>query len=192
MRRLCALAFGAVSLLTLAQPAAAAGGLEAAVLDEVNFARTRPADYARTLRQDAGMIGEDQRDVAEAIRFLSSQKPLPPLSAHQALAAAARTHASAQGRTGQVGHVSPGGATLGERLESHGLRPGMAAENISYGYADARAVVRQLIVDTGVPDRGHRRNIFAGGYEAAGISCAPHKEWRAMCVIDFAGQLPAR
>jgi hypothetical protein len=192
MRTLCTLAVGAASLLTLAQPATAAGGLDAAVLDEVNFARTRPAEYARTLRHDAGMIGEDPRDVAEAIRFLAAQKPLPPLSAHEALAAAARRHAVAQGRAGEVGHVSPGGATLPMRLEVHGLRPGMAAENISYGYDDARPVVRQLIVDTGVPDRGHRKNIFGDGYEAAGVSCAPHSQWRAMCVIDFAGQLPKR
>jgi hypothetical protein len=37
----------AASLTSLAKPAAASGGLDAAVLEEVNFARTQPAEYAR-------------------------------------------------------------------------------------------------------------------------------------------------
>ncbi|HEY8571731.1 CAP domain-containing protein [Phenylobacterium sp.] len=191
MRASCAVAavFGALSVTCFAQPATAAGALEAKVLDEVNFARTRPAEYAKVLRQRAPeMIGEDPRDVAEAIQFLSRQKPLPPLSPDSKLAQAARAHATAQGRAGEVGHTSPGGVTFGKRLQIHGIKVGMAAENISYGYDDPRAVVRQLIVDTGVPDRGHRRNIFTEGHEAAGVSCAPHKEWGSLCVIDFAGQ----
>jgi uncharacterized protein YkwD len=83
--------------------------------------------------------------------------------------------------------VSPNGATLSQRLDAHGVRAGLAAENISYGYQSPKAVVRQLIVDSGVPDRGHRVNIFGRNYQAAGVSCAPHKQWGAMCVIDFGG-----
>jgi uncharacterized protein YkwD len=137
------------------------------------------------------MIGEDPRDVAEAINFLSRQQPLPPLSPNSQLSAAARSHTAQQGRTGQIGHVSPNGATLSQRLDANGVKPMSAAENISYGYDQPRAVVRQLIVDTGVPDRGHRRNIF-GHYEAAGVSCGGHAEYGAMCVIDFAGAFQPR
>jgi hypothetical protein len=184
---------GALSLMSFAKPAAASGGLEAAVLDEVNFARTQPAEYARVLRQRAPeMIGEDPRDVAEAVAFLSRQKPLPPLAADGKLARAAGAHATAQGRAGQVGHTSPDGLGFIQRMEINGIRAGAVAENISYGYDSPRAVVRQLIVDTGVPDRGHRKNLFGPAYEAAGVSCAPHKQWGAMCVIDFAGGLQGR
>jgi uncharacterized protein YkwD len=191
MGRLCAVSVAALSLVAIGQPAAAAGGLESAVLQEMNFARTQPAEYARVIRQDPAISAEDPTAVAEALKFLVSQKPLPPLDHDAKLAAAARTHAAAQGRTREVGHVSPGGATLGQRLQIHGISAGMAAENISYGYDEARAVVRQLIVDSGIPNRGHRTNIF-GRYEAAGISCGGHGEYRSMCVIDFAGAVQKR
>ena len=207
MRRLCAVSAAVLGGLCMmpARPAAASptgpGGLEAQVLAELNFARTHPADYARKLRKDAyvgGEVGyseignEDVDALAEAIEFLMQQRPLPPLTPNEALAAAARAHASAQGRTWQVGHVSPGGQTLGQRLQAHGVWAGLAAEDISYGYQDPREVVRQLIVDSGVANRGHRQNIFGAHYQAAGVSCAPHQEWGAMCVIDFAGAFVKR
>ena len=193
-------ALAALSILSASGPASAAR-LDAAVLAEVNFARTHPAEYARQLRKDAyvgGVVGsseignEDADALSEAIDFLMSQPPLPPLSASEALAAAAHAHAAAQGRTGQVGHVSPGGAGLSERLHAHGVWAGLAAEDISYGYEDPREVVRQLIIDSGVPGRGHRQNIFVRAYQAAGVACAPHREYGAMCVIDFSGALVKR
>lgn len=203
MRTICALAAALCGGLLLGdvRPAAAQMGLEAAVLFEVNFARTHPAQYGEALRRSAyrgGIEGyseignEDGDALAEAIDFLSRQRPLPPLETSQALAAAARAHARAQGETYQVGHVGPGGQTLSERLHAHGVWAGLAAEDISYGYDDPREVVRQLIIDSGVPGRGHRRNIFSASYQAAGVSCAPHRAYGAMCVIDFAGAVVRR
>jgi len=202
MRRLCAVlaaAFGGLFLVS--SSARASAGLEGRVLEEVNYARTHPQAYARELRKQAyvgGVVGESEignEDVdalSEAIAFLMRQKPLPPLKANEALAAAARAHARAQGRTWEVGHVSPDGATLSERLQAHGVWAGLAAENISYGYDDPREVVRQLIIDSRVPGRGHRQNIFGVHYQAAGVSCAPHREYGSMCVIDFAGAFVRR
>lgn len=176
-------------------------GLDAAVLAEVNFARTHPAQYARQLERtarDGGEEGyseignEDVDALEEALQFLQEQRPLPPLKASESLAEAARAHARAQGRTWEVGHVSPGGATLSERLHAHGVWAGLAAEDISYGYEDAREVVRQLIVDSRVPGRGHRQNIFGAHYSEAGVSCGAHREYGSMCVIYFAGALVKR
>lgn len=201
MRRACALFAASCGVLLLSTSAQAQMGLEAAVLAEVNFARTHPADYARQLERtarDGGIEGyseignEDLDSLQEALAFLERQRPLPPLKPSEALAAAARSHASAQGRTWDVGHVSPGGETLGERLHAHGVWAGLAAEDISYGYRDPREVVRQLIVDSGVPGRGHRQNIFGAHYSEAGVSCGGHREYGSMCVIDFAGALVRR
>ena len=44
----------------------------------------------------------------------------------------------------------------------------------------------QLIIDDGVPDRGHRRILFSPAYTQVGVGCGPHPEWRRMCVLDFA------
>ena len=201
VRTLLAAACGGLFLFAPFGPAAARLGVEAAVLAELNFARTHPAEYARELRRSAergvevgySEIGNEDVDaLAEAIDFLSRQRPLPPLRPSEALAAAARAHARTQGRTDQVGHMSPDGETLSERLHEHGVWAGLAAEDISYGYEDPREVVRQLIVDSRVPSRGHRQNIFGAHYQEAGVSCAPHRAWGAMCVIDFAGAVVRR
>jgi uncharacterized protein YkwD len=64
---------------------------------------------------------------------------------------------------------------------------GSIGENISYGPDDGLEVVLQLIIDDGVPDRGHRANIFSPDFRLAGVACGPHPTFRTVCVIDFAG-----
>ena len=192
---LLALAPAFAGLLSLAstpvaQAASLGGGrLDDAVLDELNFARARPAEYARELRRELDR-SDDPVAVEDAIDFLERQAPLPPLKGDRRVAAAAYQHTAAQGPRGDVGHGAAG--ALGQRLRSQGVWAGLSAENISYGYDDPRDVVRQLIVDSGVPNRGHRRNIFATGYQLAGVACGPHRAYGHMCVIDFAGALPPR
>ena len=176
-----------------------AGEFESAVLAELNHIRAHPQAYARELRRgevDRARYGEDpgvQDDpdaVEEAIDFLLRQPPLPPLARDGRLAAAARTHVLRQGPSGEVGHGPPG--ALGARLQRQGLWAGLEAESISYGQRTPREVIRQLVVDSGVPDRAHRRDLFGRAYQAAGVACGPHAEWGSMCVIDLAGAIVRR
>ncbi|WP_298439109.1 CAP domain-containing protein, partial [Geobacter sp.] len=60
-------------------------------------------------------------------------------------------------------------------------------ENVSYGPDDPRTVVIQLIIDDGVPGRGHRKNIYSPAFGVAGVACAPHPVYGTACAIDFAG-----
>lgn len=172
---------------------ALAGGLDSAVLAEVNWARAHPAEYARELDEQPpqDIAYNDPEALDDAVAFLMRQSPLPPLREDARLAAAAESHAVAQGPSGEVGHHATAGG-LGERLARQGVHAGLAAEDISYGYESARDVVRQLIVDSGVPGRGHRANIFGRAYQAAGVGCGPHSTYGAMCVIDFAGAMIER
>jgi uncharacterized protein YkwD len=175
--------------LVLAPAAQAVVRLDEAVLAEMNFARAKPAEYARELRREMSR-SDDPAAVEEAIDFLERQAALPPLAGDRRVDAAAREHTVSQGPRGDVGHGPAGG--LGRRLREQGVWAGLAAENISYGYDDPRDVVRQLIVDSGVPSRGHRHNIFGSNYRLAGVSCGPHRAYGHMCVIDFAGALAPR
>jgi len=193
-RRVLPLALG---LFLLTAPSAQAGELESSILDEINFARTQPAAFARDMMRhpasyDAGyydsQADQDPRAFDEAVDFLMRQRPLPPLEPDSRLAAAARDHAAAQGQTGAVGH---GEGPL-RRMQRHGVWAGLSAENISYGYRSPREVVQQLIIDSGVPDRGHRKNIFGRAYQSAGVACGRHRSYGSMCVIDFAGAIVQR
>ncbi len=196
----------AVIAMVLAWPAAALT-LEEAVLDEINYARTQPQAYAKVLRDyrnsydgllvddplEPGdhMTREGVRAVDEAIRFVDRQAPLPPLAEGKVLARAAADHAAAQGRRGDVGHISSEGLNPGARVVRRG--GGIyVSETIAYGFANPIAIVRQLIVDDGVADRGHRKVIFDPRLRYAGAGCGPHPVYTTMCVIDFSSTADGR
>lgn len=187
------------AMLVVAAPVAAVS-LPDGVLAELNFARTQPQNYAETLRAYRGkfrgnlvddrregvnaVTSEGVRAVDEAIAFLERQGALPPLSKGDVLALSARDHAAAQGRRGDVGHLSADGATPGQRAVRRG--GGIyVSETISYGSATPVSVVRQLIVDDGVADRGHRRLIFTPMMRFAGVGCGRHKVFGTVCVVDY-------
>jgi uncharacterized protein YkwD len=201
MRNVCV---AICAFLLLASPASALDhDLAVQVLEEINLARTEPRAYAGFLRvfrrQFRGkyyvlpgsttriQTSEGGKAVDEAIRFLSRSKPLPPLAWSDGLAAAATELAEEQGGTGATGHTGRQSHGVRERIERHGKWERLIGENIGYGPEGARNMVMQLIIDDGVPDRGHRVNTFSRDFTAAGIACGPHSRFGSMCVIDFAG-----
>ena len=167
--------------------------------------RTNPQRYAERLRalrayyhgdvvrapgDEVGVrTHEGVAALDEAIADVERRRPLKPLVLNSHLRASAARLAREEGPTGAVGHVGPDGLTPGQRMREAGAWAGITEENISYGQATAAAVVRQLIIDDGVPSRGHRSSIFEPGLTAAGVSCGPHARYGWMCVIDFAGAL---
>ncbi len=160
---------------------------DGAVLDEINLARTRPWDYAGIVEaRMQALPGTDERCVSEAAAFLRRQRPLEPLQSVPGLVTSAREQVAGQGASGGYGHRGTDGSNPWSRMAKAGRRTGLAGENISYGYADARTIVVTLIVDQGVPNHGHRRNIFCPAFKVAGAACGPHARYGAMCVIDFA------
>jgi uncharacterized protein YkwD len=184
-------------LLSAPQANARQRSLDADVLRELNLARTHPQAYARTLQQAARQTRasgayDDPAAYEEAVDFLRRQRPLPPLGGDGALRGAALAHADYQGPRGGFGHGGPRGESLSQRLNRHGAFSMIMAEDISYGYASPREVVLQLIVDSGVPSRGHRANIFNPLFREAGVACGPHRRYGAMCVVDFTGRLMRR
>lgn len=178
--------------------------LETQVLERINHARQNPRAYAEELRDyrryfDGDILylpgdsnGIYMREgiaaVDEAINFLERQAPLPALDHGDLLALAARDHADDQGALGGTGHVSRDGAGPGERVRRRGGNV-FVGESISYGMADADAVVRQLIIDDGVPGRGHRTLLFKNDFRFAGVGCGGHRRYGHMCVVDLAGTI---
>ena len=81
--------------------------------------------------------------------------------------------AVAQGKTSQTGHTGPDGSTMVSRITKYGSYT-YIGENIAYGSTGGEQIVLDLIVDDGVPDRGHRVNIFDKNYKHLGSSASTH------------------
>lgn len=209
IRRFTAAALAACSSLLIAAADGAPRGrsIEAQVLERINHARQHPRDFADDLREfrryfDGDILylpgdrngvytREGVSAVDEAIEFLERQAPLPPLSRGDLLALAAQDHADDQGAIGATGHVSRDGAGPGERVRRRGGDI-FVGESISYGMADADAVVRQLIVDDGVPGRGHRTLLFTDNFRFAGVGCGEHRRYGHICVVDLAATIDGK
>jgi uncharacterized protein YkwD len=193
-----------VSTVASAAPTGACPSADA-VLAEINAARVDPPAYAAKLRKyrawyqgklvrEPGdpvgrMTTEGTAAVDDAIAWLEKLPPRPPLKMSPELASAAARFAADAGSAGLVGHVGSNGSTVGGRFLAAGVRAALREETIALSAETAEAAVRQLIIDDGVSTRGHRSIIFEPSLMIAGVGCGPHKTWKFMFVVDFAGML---
>ena len=197
MQRRAVMSAMAAALMVAVPARASAIGDE--VVAAINAVRADPPGYAQELREyrrlyrgrivadgSAGglLTQEGVAAVDDAIRALERQAPLPPLVRGAVLAMAAQGHADEQGPRGLTGHLSAAGETPSARVSARGGGP-YVSETISYGSATPEAVVRQMVIDDGVPDRGHRWVILSSDLRFAGAGCGPHAGYRYMCVVDF-------
>lgn len=173
--------------------------LEQAIVDEMNLARQNPGFYAELLMERRqhynGLVFETpgfrlltQEGVAavdEAIAFLQAVEPVSPLDSSPGMSRAAADHA-ADLAPGYVGHVGTDGRLPSERLKDYGIWNGRMGENISFGSDTARDFVLELIIDDGVPSRGHRETLFQPDYAWTGVGCDQHAVYRTVCVMTYA------
>ena len=131
--------------------------------------------------------------VREAAAAARTQSPLPTLALSAELSRAARDHAQDQQRTGAIGHAGSDGSTVITRVGRYGRWLRSISENIDYSpSASGTEVIENLLVDDGVPDRGHRKNIFDPTARLVGIACAPHPRYTTVCVIVQTGGFVAK
>src|SRR5262249_558035 len=122
--------------------------------------------------------------IDEAIGILQATRPMAPLALDAGLNRAAADLVRWQGPRGALGHAGDGGSSPGDRIQRQGIYGQAWAENVSYGSVGAQVVI-DLIVDDGVPDRGHRTNILNPLYRLVGIAAGPHRGYGTMCAMDF-------
>ena len=183
--------------------------IESEVLASLNRARTDPAGTAATLNAlipyfdgrrfkrptwpVAVQTTEGVAAVREAASALRSQRPVGALTPSAALSRAARDHAVDQSTSGSVGHSGADGSSTATRAARYGTWQVSLNENIDYGpMVQGRDVIESLLIDDGVPDRGHRRNIYEPSSKVVGIACGPHPRFAATCVIVQAGGFVAK
>jgi uncharacterized protein YkwD len=176
--------------------------LENAVIQEINMARANPRSYASFLEEwkwyyDGRLLKipgeriiltkEGATAVNEAMNIIRSMNPVPRLSRSKGMSLGAKDHVKDQGSSGSIGHRGRDGSTVWERVNRYGTWEKSVAENISYGSNKARNIVMELIIDDGVPGRGHRKNIFNPDFRVIGVACGHHETYGTVCVITFAG-----
>ena len=133
------------------------------------------------------------RECAEALRKLGSGASggMPAVAAFTNLSAplslAAAEHAADIGASGATSHDGADGSAPQDRIERHGEWAVTLGENLSFGCRDASRIVCQLLIDDGVPSRGHRENTLNPRFTVVGIAVAPHAVYGTCCVVDFVG-----
>jgi uncharacterized protein YkwD len=175
---------------------------EKAVVHEINLARTAPKNYASFLEQfkkyyhekliqlpnETPIITQEGVEaLKEAIRFLHSTKPLPRLNLSQGMSLGAKDHVKDLGSSGGLQHLGSDRSQPWDRVKRYGTWQKVIGENISLGHEKARNIVMSLIIDDGVPHRGHRKNIFNSDFRVIGVACGEHPKYRTVCIITFAG-----
>ena len=122
----------------------------------------------------------------EAISFLKSIKPLPPLEWDQNLYSSAQEHVNDIGPKGLLLYQSSDGTEPEVRINKYCNYESLG-ENIDFVPNDAMGVIISLTLDDGEEQRPHRENLFKDGFNKVGIACGPHQTEFQMCVMDFAG-----
>ena len=176
--------------------------LEEEIIKELNLARTNPKQYAAHLVKfrksfDGNQINysfeqyeyvsEGVATVDEAIQFLHSQKSLPPLRKSKGMRLGARDLGRDQSLKNTTGHRASDGSYVQDRVNRYGEWKRALGENLCYGKDSARLVVMTLIIDDGIKNRGHRKNIFSPEYSVVGVYCDTHRRYEILTVITFAG-----
>jgi uncharacterized protein YkwD len=175
--------------------------IELDIVQELNFVRTKPGEYATLLEgyrrfykgkafsapgQKKLTTKEGVKALDEAILTLKMTRPLEALTPSQALSKASRDHVDNAGPRGIMGHVGSDKSNPNDRAARYGK--GVVSENCCYGRSSAREVVVRLLIDDGTADRGYRKNILNPAYKLVGTAFGLHKSQQTMCSQVFAAE----
>lgn len=144
-----------------------------------NLARMYPKKFYGLYRAFAiakGKESELTRDryytsLTKELKSRSSEEPVYP---DMEMFELAKCWALESGEKGLLGH---------DRQDCPG---GFAGENCAYGYATGLEIVMQLLIDEGIPDYGHRVNLFHSEWRGLGAAIRTHRDYRFCAVQNFA------
>ena len=178
--------------------------IEKDVILEMNKVRTDPKKYVELYIQPRlryfngrnysvpGQITvvtqEGVAAVNACITALNRANSAGVLMPERGLSLAAKDHVADQSRTGQTGHNGSDRSTPETRMKRYGAFRGSwtYGENIAYGENTGRDIVCGLLIDDGVPSRGHRDNIMNRAFTQAGVGYGTHTQYRTSCTITYA------
>src|SRR5262249_22413402 len=118
--------------------------VEQLFLERLNDARANPAAYGASIGLN-----------------LSGVAPAPPLAFDTRLIQAARLHSLDMFNRHYFAHVTPEGLGPSERIKGAGFPAVTSAESISEGFPGVTSSLQTLVIDDGIPNLGHRRQLLA-------------------------------
>ena len=178
--------------------------LRQGIFTEHNKIRSNPSSYIEILQKQMTYFkgdilyrpkevpiqtNEGVKAFEQAIEFLKEKKPVPELIFDERLSKAAADHANDIGPKGLLSHESSDGKNVSDRIEKYAEWDGACCENIDFGAKNAVDVIVSLVVDDGVANRGHRKNLFNPDVKYLGVASASHREYDVVNVIDYVGGL---
>jgi len=139
---------------------------EQQMLELVNRARANPYNecnlFVTTDDQHIleGLIYPGNPSIEQLLQTFSTYLPKPPLAFNSALLACAKVHSQDMANNDFQGHVSSDGSTLSDRMNAAGYPYRTGGENV-YAYAQSLLHAQAaFLIDWGVPDLGHRKNML--------------------------------
>jgi len=162
---------------------------EKAVVYWVNYARQNPKVFSNTiLLPFLEQFPEAKSSYTRSLLSdLSTRSSLPALAPVKKLNDAAESHAKDLGlNQHSISHQSSKGESFKDRLNKFGDFE-CASENVYEGKEDGLQAVLFLLIDAGVQNLGHRKNILDPAMKYIGVSFFPAKgsDNRFFMVQDF-------
>jgi len=99
--------------------------------------------------------------IRELLAELQSSSPLNGLTPYEPLYSAAVYHVSNQNNPRFIDPLGPDGSGPQDRILKAAPSLTGGNENIAHGVGSPREMIVQLLIDSGAPHRGHRKNILA-------------------------------
>jgi hypothetical protein len=162
------------------------------MLEELNFARTKPKQYGESRLKGDYNQGLDNG----AYLFMQNAKACKSLSINQILNKVANQYANLLSAINGKGHDELG--TAESRIFQTGYLGNWYGENIAFSNVEKNSIyinpeesailfVKQLIIDADVPDLGHRLNIMSIYFDEIGIGAAESQnaDFKYNCVQNF-------
>jgi uncharacterized protein YkwD len=122
-------------------------GLEQEFLERLNDARANPAAYFQSVGLDPS----------------TAPAPSQPLAFNTALIQSSRDHSTDMSVNNYFGHTGSDGSSPFQRMSNDGFPWVGAAESIAGGQSSVETALQALIVDSGVSDLGHRKQLLSFG-----------------------------
>jgi hypothetical protein len=113
-------------------------------LERLNDARSNPAVYGQAIGLN-----------------LSNVAPSQPLAFDTRMIQADRLHSQDMSDRNYFSHDTPEGLTPSDRLSQAGVPWTTWGESIAGGFPTPESALAALIIDTGIPDLGHRRQLLS-------------------------------